>query len=288
MAEDIDCRMTPIAAEGTFAFDCRPEVPCFNACCRDLNQVLTPYDVLRLARGLGLPTGEFLRRYTVCRTGPGSGLPIVSLVPGDPQSLHLPVSVRLRAAASTRTGPRPAAPTRWCAWCVARARPDSVRRSSCSCASRTAAGSSPAGRGHRPSGRQTRGCSPIHAENDRLLDLIGFKNRVHPRPLPPSRRPRRPPACTISTGCDDEPGGAVDRTRPRPRSHRRARTIIALLHLGLERVKRLLAPQAAGRGTREGTAMELNGKAALVLGGIKGIGKAVALSPWPRPAPRSR
>ncbi|HSO61573.1 MAG TPA: YkgJ family cysteine cluster protein, partial [Desulfobacterales bacterium] len=87
---ELDPRMTPIAADGRFAFDCRPGVACFNACCRDLSQVLTPYDVLRLTRGLGLPTGEFLRRYTICRTGPGSGLPVVSLVPGDAGQLTCP------------------------------------------------------------------------------------------------------------------------------------------------------------------------------------------------------
>ena len=90
---ELDPRMTPIAADGRFAFDCRPGVACFNACCRDLSQVLTPYDVLRLTRGLGLRSGEFLRRYTICRTGPGSGLPVVSLVPGDRGAAHLPLPV---------------------------------------------------------------------------------------------------------------------------------------------------------------------------------------------------
>ncbi len=52
-------------AEGeTFAFVCHPGVPCFNSCCADVNIVLTPLDVLRLARRLGMHTRDFLETYT--------------------------------------------------------------------------------------------------------------------------------------------------------------------------------------------------------------------------------
>ena len=37
--------MIPLARDDQFQFACGPEVPCFNACCRDLNQFLTPYDL---------------------------------------------------------------------------------------------------------------------------------------------------------------------------------------------------------------------------------------------------
>jgi uncharacterized protein len=60
-------------------FDCHPGVSCFNNCCRDLNQALTPYDVLRLRRHLGVTSREFLRSYTLEHTGPATGLPIISL-----------------------------------------------------------------------------------------------------------------------------------------------------------------------------------------------------------------
>ena len=42
----------PLDTSQPFCFACSPKVPCFNACCRDLNQVLTPYDVLCLKRFL--------------------------------------------------------------------------------------------------------------------------------------------------------------------------------------------------------------------------------------------
>lgn len=45
-------------------FDCYRGISCFNACCRNIDITLTPYDILRLKRRLGLTSGEFLRRYT--------------------------------------------------------------------------------------------------------------------------------------------------------------------------------------------------------------------------------
>ena len=68
-----------IAPEETFRFACSPAVACFNECCRDLNQFLYPYDILRLKKGLGMSSGEFLERYTIQHIGPESGLPIVTL-----------------------------------------------------------------------------------------------------------------------------------------------------------------------------------------------------------------
>lgn len=71
----------PLTEGATFVFSCTPDVSCFNACCRDLNQYLTPYDILCLKRFLGLSSGDFLERYTVCYDGPRTGLPVVSLRP---------------------------------------------------------------------------------------------------------------------------------------------------------------------------------------------------------------
>ncbi len=83
-------KLTPISLQDTFRFSCSPDVPCFNACCRDLNQFLTPYDILRLKRHLGLSSGEFLEQYTSQHTGPESGLPIVALRPKDTHDLMCP------------------------------------------------------------------------------------------------------------------------------------------------------------------------------------------------------
>ena len=69
----------PLSQTDTFMFSCSQKVPCFNACCRDLNQFLTPYDILRLKNRLGLSSSRFLERYGFQQTGPETGLPIVSL-----------------------------------------------------------------------------------------------------------------------------------------------------------------------------------------------------------------
>ena len=74
-------KLIPLSLKETFRFSCSPDVPCFNECCRDLNQFLTPYDILRLKNHLGLSSGEFLERYTSQHIGPESGLPIVTLRP---------------------------------------------------------------------------------------------------------------------------------------------------------------------------------------------------------------
>lgn len=82
--------VTPISPQETFCFACHPAVPCFNECCRDLNQFLTPYDILRLKNHLDLPSGQFLARYTSQHVGPESGLPIITLKPDDQKDLTCP------------------------------------------------------------------------------------------------------------------------------------------------------------------------------------------------------
>lgn len=73
-----------LGLDDTFQFSCHRGISCFNNCCRDLNQFLTPYDILCLKNRLKLSSQEFLKRYTVCHIGPRSGLPVVSLrMPGE-------------------------------------------------------------------------------------------------------------------------------------------------------------------------------------------------------------
>ena len=61
-----------------FKFSCHRGLACYNTCCRDINIFLTPYDVLRMRRGTGLSSGEFLERYTIALLGE-DGLPLVVL-----------------------------------------------------------------------------------------------------------------------------------------------------------------------------------------------------------------
>lgn len=55
----------PLADRETFTFACHPGVPCFTECCRDLELALSPYDVLRLGRELGISSREFLDHYAI-------------------------------------------------------------------------------------------------------------------------------------------------------------------------------------------------------------------------------
>jgi Fe-S-cluster containining protein len=79
--------LTLLDASESFLFACGPQTPCFNACCRDLEQFLTPQDVLGLARGLGMDSGAFLKEHTARHTGPRTGFPVVSLKPAGPEAL---------------------------------------------------------------------------------------------------------------------------------------------------------------------------------------------------------
>ena len=72
---------TPISPDQTFTFSCSRKISCFNECCRDLNQFLAPYDILRLKNRLSLSSTDFLKRYTKKHIGPESGLPIIVLKP---------------------------------------------------------------------------------------------------------------------------------------------------------------------------------------------------------------
>jgi Fe-S-cluster containining protein len=74
-----DPELTPIGINDAFGFACHKKVPCFNHCCTDLNQALTPYDVLRLKNHLNITAQKFLEKYTVIYTGPATGLPVASL-----------------------------------------------------------------------------------------------------------------------------------------------------------------------------------------------------------------
>jgi Fe-S-cluster containining protein len=61
---------------GSFVFACNKRVPCFNRCCADLTMPLSPYDVLRLRRKLGMNGEYFLNKFTVVYVYPDTGFPL--------------------------------------------------------------------------------------------------------------------------------------------------------------------------------------------------------------------
>lgn len=62
-----------------FVFECHPGVSCFTQCCRGIDIILTPYDILRLKTRLGLTSEAFLAIYTELKFLEKTDLPIVTL-----------------------------------------------------------------------------------------------------------------------------------------------------------------------------------------------------------------
>ncbi len=73
-----------------FPFTCHPGVPCFNVCCRDVNIVLTPLDVLHLARSQGMNTRDFLQTHTLNPITKDLLLPMVMLKMRDEPDKRCP------------------------------------------------------------------------------------------------------------------------------------------------------------------------------------------------------
>ncbi len=81
-----------LAPGASFRFGCHPGVSCFNRCCADVNILLTPVDVLTLARRTGLTTREFLDRHTLVPITKELHLPVVMLKMGPEPEKRCPFS----------------------------------------------------------------------------------------------------------------------------------------------------------------------------------------------------
>jgi len=80
--------ITRINPNQLFNFSCHPGISCFNECCQNLQQVLSPYDIIRLKHHFKCDSSTFLKTYTVTHTGPETGLPIVELKNKSQFDLH--------------------------------------------------------------------------------------------------------------------------------------------------------------------------------------------------------
>jgi Fe-S-cluster containining protein len=79
-----------LSGDSTFSFRCHKDVPCFNDCCGDVNIFLTPYDVIRLRKKLGITSGEFLRKYTISPFDDNLKYPVVLLQMQDNEKKTCP------------------------------------------------------------------------------------------------------------------------------------------------------------------------------------------------------
>ncbi len=75
--------VVPTLLDGTASvqFRCHAGIACFNACCKNIDISLTPYDILRLRKHLGITSGDFLARYTIPYEMEKGGLVGVKLRP---------------------------------------------------------------------------------------------------------------------------------------------------------------------------------------------------------------
>jgi Fe-S-cluster containining protein len=93
-----------LGPDDRFRFACHPGISCFNRCCRDVNIFLSPYDVLRLKRRLGITSTEFLERYTLLPVQKDMRTPAVVLRMTDAPEKPCPL---LGAAGCTVYADRP-------------------------------------------------------------------------------------------------------------------------------------------------------------------------------------
>ena len=80
-----------LASDSVFRFRCHKDIACFNACCRSIDLLLTPYDILRLKNALGMTSGEFVGRYTLPFEMDAQGMPGLKMAtkPGTTECVHL-------------------------------------------------------------------------------------------------------------------------------------------------------------------------------------------------------
>jgi Fe-S-cluster containining protein len=68
-----------LSPETEITFRCHKGISCFNACCRQADVTLAPYDIIRLKKRLGMTSSEFLKQYTVPFQMDRDGAPGVKL-----------------------------------------------------------------------------------------------------------------------------------------------------------------------------------------------------------------
>ncbi len=70
--------MIPLG-DKTFQFSCHPGVACFTVCCRNVDLILYPYDIICLKQALRIDSEKFLRSYTFLAKGDNPFFPSVKL-----------------------------------------------------------------------------------------------------------------------------------------------------------------------------------------------------------------
>ena len=80
-----------LGPDDKFKFSCNPGVSCYNRCCGDVNIFLSPYDVLRMKKRLGMNSTEFLDKYVMLPVQKDMQTPIVLLKMNDDENKTCPM-----------------------------------------------------------------------------------------------------------------------------------------------------------------------------------------------------
>ena len=80
-SQDKMAKIDPVrlGIKSKFNFRCHKDVKCFTKCCHEIKITLTPYDIIRLKKRLGLTSEEFLTIYTEPHLLEKTDLPVVTL-----------------------------------------------------------------------------------------------------------------------------------------------------------------------------------------------------------------
>lgn len=74
-----DVEPTKLNLRSGFKFRCHKGIKCFTKCCSNINILLTPYDIVRMEKRLGISSEEFLEKYTHMEIDDKSKQPLVRL-----------------------------------------------------------------------------------------------------------------------------------------------------------------------------------------------------------------
>ena len=89
-----------------------PGIACFNACCKNTDIALTPYDIVRLKRRFKLDSKEFVAEYTVPFETEFHGVPASAVSTSTRQSGRYAATMRWRSTGRT-SKPGGTAKERW-------------------------------------------------------------------------------------------------------------------------------------------------------------------------------
>ena len=78
-----DVEPSQLTLDAKFKFRCHKGIKCFTKCCKNINILLTPYDIIRMKKRLGISSEEFLDKYTYMEFDEKSSHPLVRLKNAD-------------------------------------------------------------------------------------------------------------------------------------------------------------------------------------------------------------